>query len=91
MRGDHPDATVQKTMRMGIEVKIAKKMASLVPPPSFQLKYKGTRPRSAKSKALENDSLPAASAGRGAFLIAGYYAVELARVCKREDGPQSML
>ena len=58
---------------MGIDVKRAKNSHSFQPPPSFQEKYRGTKARRTKRRRLEKFSLPAASAGRGAFLIDGYF------------------
>lgn len=43
------------------------------PPPTLRAKYAGIIARRENRRALENVSLPAASAGSGAFLIAGYY------------------
>jgi len=57
---------------MGIEVMRAKKTQVFQPPPTFHEKYNGTKARREKRRRFEKLSLPAASAGRGAFLIAGY-------------------
>lgn len=57
---------------MGTEVNIAMKIHVNSPPPSCRAKYAGTRASRAKRIMLEKLSLPAASAGRGPFLIAGY-------------------
>src|SRR3954464_7862636 len=43
-----------------------------MPPPSWRARYQGTMASNENNRILLNDSLPAASAGRGAFLIAGY-------------------
>jgi hypothetical protein len=67
------EATYQNAARIGMVVKIAKKIAVFKPPPTFQEKYSGTKPRREKRAKLEKPSDPAASAGRGAFLIDGYY------------------
>ena len=66
------DATVQKASSMGIEVKRAKNNHVFQPPPTFQDKYKGMSAKREMRRRLEKLSLPAASAGRGAFLIEGY-------------------
>ena len=67
------DAMVQKEARMGIAAMIAKKIHVKSPPPTLRARYSGMRPRRENRRILEKFSLPAASAGRGAFLIAGYY------------------
>jgi hypothetical protein len=64
--------------RIGILVKIAKKIAVFKPPPIFHEQYNGTKARREKRRVLEKPSDPPASAGRGAFLIDGYYG----RYCK---------
>lgn len=66
------DATVQKMTRIGSAVKGARKRVSQKPPLSCRARYQGTMASREKRRALLNDSLPAASAGSGAFLIAGY-------------------
>lgn len=48
-----------------------RKMAVFKPPPTFQDIHSGTPPIREKRRRLEKLSLPAESAGRGAFLIAG--------------------
>jgi hypothetical protein len=63
---------------MGAVVKIPKKMLVFNPPPTFQERYVGTSVTREKRRMLEKLSLPAPSAGRGAFLIAGYCAKLLA-------------
>ena len=72
LRGEKDDAMVQKARMMGMVVKRPKKMVVFNPPPSFQEKYVGTIAMREKRTRLEKLSAPAASAGRGAFLIAGY-------------------
>jgi len=67
------EATVQKIIRIGMAVRTAKKIHVLKPPPTFHEKYSGTNASKAKSSVFEKPSLPAASAGRGAFLIDRYY------------------
>lgn len=52
---------------------IPKKTEVLSPPPTFQEQYVGTPKRRPKRRRLEKVSFPGPSAGRGAFLIAGYY------------------
>lgn len=42
------------------------------PPETWRARYAGTSTSREMSRVLENESEPAASAGRGAFLIAGY-------------------
>jgi len=66
------EATVQKTIRIGIAVRALKKSYVLKPPPIFHEKYSGINASNAKSNLFEKPSLPAASAGRGAFLIDRY-------------------
>lgn len=63
----------QKPEMMGREVMRAKKMVVFRPPPTFHEKYQGTPIRREKRAALEKASVPAASAGRGAFLMVGYW------------------
>jgi hypothetical protein len=53
-------------------VKRPKKMLVFNPPPTFHEKYVGTSAMREKRRMLEKLSLPGPSAGRGAFLIAGY-------------------
>lgn len=63
----------QKVTRMGMEVKMAKKRVVNNPPPTFRARSHGIpRPREMRRK-LEKLSLLAASAGKGAFLMAGYW------------------
>lgn len=64
---------VQKHAKMGIAAMRTKKIHVKRPPPTLRARYKGTRARRVKRRTLEKFSLPAASAGRGAFLIAGYF------------------
>jgi hypothetical protein len=73
LRGEKDEARYQNEIRMGIEVKIPKKIEVFNPPPSFHEKYVGTNPRREKRTRLEKLSEPGPSAGRGAFLMAGYY------------------
>lgn len=65
------DAPIQKEARMGTEVNKPKKMAVLQPPPIFHESQRGTPTIREISRIVEKLSLPEASAGRGAFLIAG--------------------
>ena len=58
---------------MGTLVKRPKKIEVFNPPPIFHEKYVGTMAIREKSMILEKLSEPGPSAGRGAFLIAGYY------------------
>jgi len=67
------DMTCQNAMRRGREVKIPKNMLVLSPPPIFQDMYVGTKAMIENRAMLEKDIDPAASAGRGAFLMDGYY------------------
>jgi len=67
------DAMVQKAMRIGMAVRMARKIHVLSPPPTLRERYKGTAARRKKRSLLEKLSLPAASAGRGAFLMAAYW------------------
>lgn len=53
-------------------VKMAKKMNVQNPPPTLRASHAGTRKRRVKRAMLENCSLEGPSAGRGAFLMAGY-------------------
>jgi hypothetical protein len=57
---------------MGMVVNRPKNIVVFNPPPTFQDKYVGTIAMREKRTRLEKLSEPAASAGRGAFLIAGY-------------------
>jgi hypothetical protein len=59
-------------------VKIPKKILVFNPPPIFHEKYVGTTVMRETRRMLEKLSLPGPSAGRGAFLIAGYCAQVLA-------------
>ena len=45
----------------------------LVPPPIDHEKYSGIKASRKNRATFEKDSLPAASAGNGPFLIAGYW------------------
>lgn len=54
-------------------VKIAKKNVVQKPPPTFRARSQGMPINRVMRKVLEKLSLLEASAGRGAFLIAGYY------------------
>jgi len=67
------EAMTQKAARRGRVVKRAKKSVVFSPPPTFHERYNGTPPRMEKSKVFEKLSAPEASAGRGAFLMEGYY------------------
>ena len=67
------DATVQKAASTGTKVRMAKKIHVKRPPPTLRARYAGTRAQREKRRILEKFSLPAASAGRGPFLIDGYY------------------
>jgi hypothetical protein len=58
---------------MGTVVKRPKKMVVFHPPPIFHAKYVGTPAIREIRTRLEKLSLPAPSAGRGAFLMEGYY------------------
>ena len=64
---------LQNVKRMGRKVRIAKKIHVKIPPPTFRAKYAGTSALREKRRILEKLSLPAASAGRGPFLIEGYW------------------
>lgn len=64
---------VQKEARIGMAAMIARKNHVNRPPPTLRARYNGTRARRVKRRTLEKFSLPAPSAGRGAFLIAGYF------------------
>jgi hypothetical protein len=57
---------------MGTVVKRPKKTEVLNPPPIFQERYVGVIVIREKRRRFEKVSLPGPSAGRGAFLIAGY-------------------
>jgi hypothetical protein len=54
-------------------VKTAKKIAVFSPPPSFHEHHRGTPASKQPTSTREKLSLPGPSAGRGAFLIDGYY------------------
>lgn len=62
----------QKAIRIGIAHGTAKSSHVKNPPLTRQVKYAGIPARSEKSRVLLKVSLPGPSAGRGAFLIAGY-------------------
>jgi hypothetical protein len=66
------EAIDQNAARTGIVVNMAKNSHVYRPPPTFRAKKAGTIARRKKRKVLEKVSLPAPSAGSGAFLIAGY-------------------
>ena len=66
------EATLQNDTRIGRKVKIAKRIQVKSPPPICLAKYAGMIPIREIRMALEKFSLPAASAGRGPFLIEGY-------------------
>lgn len=68
------DAVYQKIMRIGMLVKRAMKIHVNRPPPTWRAKYAGTRLNRQIRRALEKLSLQAASAGNGAFFMAGYCA-----------------
>lgn len=59
-------------------MKRAKKIVVFRPPPIFQAVYAGTMNSSENRAMLEKLSEPGPSAGRGAFLIAGNYNLQLA-------------
>ncbi len=80
LRGLNEDARYQKLIRMGTVVKMPKKMLVFNPPPIFQEKYVGTPAAREMRTRLEKLSLPAPSAGRGAFLMEGYCHEKLADV-----------
>src|ERR1700712_477074 len=65
------DTTIQKPAKMGMLVNRPKKRAVFRPAPTFQDNHSGTPLIREKRRRLEKLSLPAESAGRGAFLIAG--------------------
>jgi hypothetical protein len=69
----------QKEIRMATEVKRPKKIEVFNPPPIFHEKYIGTTAMREPRTRLEKLSFPGPSAGRGAFLIAGYYRRALVR------------
>lgn len=66
---------VQKVIMIGTDVKIAKKIEVNRPPPTLRASNHGTTVHKLRSKTLEKDSPPAASARRGPFLIAGYWSL----------------
>jgi len=72
LRGEKPDATVQNAARTGMVVKMAKKIDVQRPPPTLRASHTGTMNRRVNRAMLEKCSLEGPSAGRGAFLIAGY-------------------
>jgi hypothetical protein len=80
LRGEKLEKTVQKARRIGTEVRRAKKMVVLNPPPTFHDRYSGIPPRREKRRGFEKLSLPGPSAGRGAFLMVGYYAERFVRL-----------
>jgi len=58
-------------------VKRPKNIEVFIPPPTFQDMYVGTPKTRPARRRLEKLVLPAASAGRGAFLIAGYFTMSV--------------
>ena len=74
LRGLNDEARYQKLIKIGIDVKIPKKILVFNPPPIFHEKYHGISVTRERRRMLEKLSLPGPSAGRGAFLIAGYCA-----------------
>ena len=58
---------------MGILVNSAKNKVVKRPPPSLRARSQGVPAIRAMRRVLEKVSLPEASAGRGAFLMAGYF------------------
>jgi hypothetical protein len=72
LRGEIVEAMYHFVTRMGMVVNKAKKIHVFVPPPTFQESQRGTKAIAEMRIVLEKDSLPAASAGKGAFLIVGY-------------------
>ena len=56
-------------------MKRAKNIHVKIPPPTCRAKYAGTKVTKVMRAMLEKLSLPAASAGSGAFLMEGYYHV----------------
>lgn len=72
LRGEKVENTVQHAMRMGIEVKSAKKSVVRRPPPNLRAIHQGTMKSSEKRRALEKESLLGPSAGSGPFLMEGY-------------------
>ena len=72
LRGERREARAQKETSTGIKVRMAKNSQVFHPPPTLLEKYRGIRALREKRRMLEKVSLPAASAGRGAFLIDGY-------------------
>jgi hypothetical protein len=71
-RGDSEEAMVQKAMRMGRANRTARMSHVQKPPFSCQAHHAGMPARRRKRTRLLKLLAPAASAGRGAFLIAGY-------------------
>jgi len=90
LRGLKDEARYQKLIKIGIDVKRPKKMLVFNPPPTFQDKYHGTSVMREMRRMLEKLSLPGPSAGRGAFLIAGYCAQILAYVQLRSTAAQML-
>lgn len=62
----------QNDVRMGMLVKSAMNAVVNSPPPTFRASSQGTPKIKTMRRVLEKLSLPDASAGSGAFLIAGY-------------------
>lgn len=63
----------QNNVRMGMLVKSAMNTVVNSPPPTFRASNQGTPRIKTIRRVLEKLSLPDASAGSGAFLIAGYW------------------
>lgn len=65
----------QKEPSIGMKVSNPKNTVVLNPPPTFHANHVGTPKSKEKRRMFEKLSEPAESAGRGAFLIAGYYKI----------------
>lgn len=63
----------QNDVRMGMLEKKAMNTVVNSPPPTFRASSQGTPRINVIRRVLEKLSLPEVSAGRGAFLIAGYW------------------
>lgn len=67
------EAISQKVAIIGTLVKRAKNNQVQYPPPTLRARKAGTIARRENKRALEKLSEPAPSAGKGAFLMVGYY------------------
>jgi hypothetical protein len=78
------EAIVQNAIKIGNVVRIARNRVVHRAPPSWRARYQGTIASKEQRRILLNVSLPEASAGRGAFFMAGYYP-QISNLMVRQD------